>query len=67
MFPKRCRRAVVTALIGFHPGSRLATGAYPRMAAAFAEGPGPIDLDAVFDLALRKILDAFDPSRAKSS
>ncbi|MEU7060795.1 TetR/AcrR family transcriptional regulator [Streptomyces sp. NPDC046197] len=44
-------------------GSRVATGAYPRMAAAFAEDPGPIDLDALFDTTLDKVLDAFDPGR----
>jgi AcrR family transcriptional regulator len=45
-------------------GSRIASGAYPRMAAAFAEDPGPIDLDAVFDLALARVLDGFDPGRS---
>jgi AcrR family transcriptional regulator len=44
-------------------GSQIAGGAYPRMAAAFMEDPGPIDLDAVFDMALAKVLDAFDPER----
>lgn len=44
-------------------GSQIAGGAYPRMAAAFMEDPGPIDLDAVFDMALGKVLDAFDPER----
>jgi hypothetical protein len=44
-------------------GSQVATGAYPRMAAAFMEDPGPIDLDAVFDLALERVLDGFDPER----
>ena len=42
-------------------GSQIAGGAYPRMAAAFMEDPGPIDLDAVFDMALGKVLDAFAP------
>ncbi|CAL9397539.1 TetR/AcrR family transcriptional regulator [Streptomyces sp. enrichment culture] len=40
---------------------RLASGAYPRMAAAFAEDPGPIDLEAVFEVALHRVLDAFAP------
>ncbi|MFI6723994.1 TetR/AcrR family transcriptional regulator [Streptomyces sp. R-74717] len=40
--------------------SRIATGKYPRMAAGFAEDPGPIDLDGVFDRALRRVLDSFD-------
>lgn len=42
-------------------GSQIAGGAYPRMAAAFMEDPGPIDLDAVFDVAVGKVLDAFAP------
>ncbi|MFI1074364.1 TetR/AcrR family transcriptional regulator [Streptomyces puniciscabiei] len=42
-------------------GRQVASGAYPRMAAAFAEDAGPIDLEAVFDRALRRVLDAFDP------
>ncbi|MGW3290545.1 TetR/AcrR family transcriptional regulator [Streptomyces sp. NPDC001002] len=40
---------------------QVATGAYPRMAAAFSEDAGPIDLEAVFDLALERVLDAFAP------
>ena len=43
---------------------QIASGAYPRMAAAFTEDPGPIDLEAVFDLALARILDAFDTERS---
>lgn len=46
-------------------GSQIATGAYPRMAAAFTEDPGPIDMDAVFGLALDRVLDAFDPDRGR--
>jgi AcrR family transcriptional regulator len=42
-------------------GGRLASGAYPRMAAAFSEDPGPIDLEAVFEMALNRVLDAFTP------
>ncbi|MFE9403140.1 TetR/AcrR family transcriptional regulator C-terminal domain-containing protein [Streptomyces sp. NPDC006530] len=38
---------------------QVATGRYPRLAAAFAEDSGPIDLDAVFDRALTRTLDAF--------
>ncbi|MEQ8142107.1 TetR/AcrR family transcriptional regulator [Streptomyces sp. OP7] len=41
--------------------SRVASGAYPRMAAAFAEDPGPIDLEAVFERALTRVLNGFDP------
>ncbi|WP_405874547.1 MULTISPECIES: TetR/AcrR family transcriptional regulator [unclassified Streptomyces] len=42
-------------------GSQVAGGAYPRMAAAFTEDPGPIDLDGAFDLMLDRMLDAFAP------
>ncbi|WP_460063950.1 TetR/AcrR family transcriptional regulator [Streptomyces sp. YKOK-I1] len=42
-------------------GSQLAGGAYPRMAAAFLEDPGPIDLEAVFGFAVERVLDAFAP------
>lgn len=42
-------------------GARIATGAYPRMAAAFAEDTGPIDLEAVFERALTRMLDGFEP------
>ncbi|MGP4009992.1 TetR/AcrR family transcriptional regulator [Streptomyces sp. 4N124] len=42
-------------------GSQVATGAYPRLAAAFMEQSGPIDLEAVFERALGRVLDAFDP------
>ncbi|KES06830.1 TetR family transcriptional regulator [Streptomyces toyocaensis] len=44
-------------------GGRVATGEYPRMAAAFAEDAGPIDLEAVFERALGRLLDGFDHSR----
>jgi hypothetical protein len=42
-------------------GSQVATGAYPRMAAAFMEDAGPIDLEAVFQRALQRLLDGFEP------
>ncbi|MEU6916327.1 TetR/AcrR family transcriptional regulator [Streptomyces olindensis] len=42
-------------------GSQVATGAYPRLAAAFTEQSGPVDLEAVFRRALERVLDAFDP------
>ncbi|WP_340381827.1 TetR/AcrR family transcriptional regulator [Streptomyces sp. SS7] len=42
-------------------GSQVASGAYPRMAAAFLEDPGPIDLEAVFGFAVDRVLDAFAP------
>jgi AcrR family transcriptional regulator len=44
-------------------GAQIATGAYPRMAAAFMEDSGPIDLEAVFQRALERVLDGFDPTR----
>ncbi|MFI6060129.1 TetR/AcrR family transcriptional regulator C-terminal domain-containing protein [Streptomyces sp. NPDC051286] len=40
--------------------SQIETGKYPRMAAGFAEDPGPIDLEGVFDRALHRVLDSFD-------
>ncbi|MGW2641493.1 TetR/AcrR family transcriptional regulator [Streptomyces sp. NPDC001348] len=40
-------------------GSRIASGAYPRMAAAFGADPGPIDPEVVFRRALERVLDAF--------
>lgn len=40
--------------------SQIMTGKYPRMAAGFAEDPGPIDLEAVFERALARVLDGFD-------
>ncbi|MCX4879735.1 MULTISPECIES: TetR/AcrR family transcriptional regulator [unclassified Streptomyces] len=44
-------------------GSQVAGGAYPRMAAAFTEDPGPIDLDGAFELMVERMLDAFAPGR----
>ncbi|GGS34104.1 TetR/AcrR family transcriptional regulator [Streptomyces griseoviridis] len=40
-------------------GSQIAGGAYPRLAAAFTEDAGPIDLEAVFEEALRRVLAGF--------
>ncbi|QXE36007.1 TetR/AcrR family transcriptional regulator [Streptomyces sp. GMY02] len=40
-------------------GREITSGRYPRLAAAFAEDSGPIDLDAVFDRALARVLDSF--------
>ncbi|MFE9370633.1 TetR/AcrR family transcriptional regulator C-terminal domain-containing protein [Streptomyces sp. NPDC006711] len=40
--------------------SQVATGRYPRLAAAFTEDSGPIDLDAVFERALARTIGAFD-------
>ncbi|MGW3119802.1 TetR/AcrR family transcriptional regulator [Streptomyces sp. NPDC001107] len=42
-------------------GGVLAGGAYPRMAAAFTEDSGPIDLDGAFELMVERMLDAFAP------
>jgi AcrR family transcriptional regulator len=42
-------------------GSQVAGGAYPRMAAAFTEDSGPIDLEGAFELMLNRMLDAFEP------
>ncbi|MGW7241963.1 TetR/AcrR family transcriptional regulator [Streptomyces sp. NPDC054804] len=43
-------------------GGQIASGAYPRMAAAFAEDAGPIDLEGVFRRALGRVLDGFASS-----
>ncbi|MCQ4213540.1 TetR/AcrR family transcriptional regulator [Streptomyces longispororuber] len=40
-------------------GGQVASGKYPRLAAAFAEDAGPIDLEAVFERALARTLDGF--------
>lgn len=40
-------------------GRQVASGAYPRLAASFAEDAGPIDLEAVFERALTRVLDGF--------
>ncbi|WP_037670398.1 TetR/AcrR family transcriptional regulator [Streptomyces griseus] len=42
-------------------GSQIASGAYPRLAAAFMEDAGPIDLEAVFERMLGRVLDGFEP------
>ncbi|MGW2931592.1 TetR/AcrR family transcriptional regulator C-terminal domain-containing protein [Streptomyces sp. NPDC055722] len=42
-------------------GSRIATGAYPRIAAAFSEAPGPVDLEAAFERTLGRMLEGFAP------
>ncbi|MCW8219076.1 MULTISPECIES: TetR/AcrR family transcriptional regulator [Streptomyces] len=39
---------------------QISTGRYPRMAAGFAEDPGPIDLEGVFGRALDRVLDSFE-------
>ena len=47
------------AVRGAYLGGRIATGAYPHLAAAFAEDAGPIDLEDVFRRALERVLDGF--------
>ncbi|GAA2508909.1 TetR/AcrR family transcriptional regulator [Streptomyces longisporus] len=42
-------------------GTALAGGEYPRMAAAFTEDSGPIDLEGAFELMVERMLDAFAP------
>jgi AcrR family transcriptional regulator len=42
-------------------GSRIASGDYPRLAAAFTQDAGPIDLEAVFERMLVRVLDGFAP------
>ncbi|MDG9706355.1 hypothetical protein [Streptomyces sp. DH37] len=39
---------------------RLASGRYPRLAAAIAEDAPPADYEAVFERAVNRILDAFE-------
>ncbi|MGP3954232.1 TetR/AcrR family transcriptional regulator [Streptomyces sp. 7N604] len=38
----------------------LSGGEYPRVAAAFARDPGPLDMDAAFERMLGRVLDAFE-------
>ncbi|MET9495988.1 TetR/AcrR family transcriptional regulator [Streptomyces sp. NPDC006552] len=40
-------------------GGQVASGRYPRLAAAFTEDSGPIDLEAVFERALRRVVEGF--------
>lgn len=42
-------------------GREIGSGRYPRLAAAFGEDAGPIDLDAVFERMLSRILNGFAP------
>ncbi|AIR97521.1 hypothetical protein SGLAU_07530 [Streptomyces glaucescens] len=42
-------------------GGRLASGAYPRLAAALSEDPGPTDPEALFELMLERVLGGFAP------
>ncbi|MFI6250983.1 TetR/AcrR family transcriptional regulator [Streptomyces sp. NPDC051016] len=43
-------------------GGQVASGAYPRMAAAFAEDSGPIDMEGVFRRMVERVLGGFAPS-----
>ena len=49
------------AVRGAYVSRQITSGAYPRMAEAFAEDQGPIDLEAAFERALGRLLDAFAP------
>ncbi|WP_369037802.1 TetR/AcrR family transcriptional regulator C-terminal domain-containing protein [Streptomyces adonidis] len=40
-------------------GGQVAGGGYPRLAAAFLEDSGPIDLEAVFERMILRVLDGF--------
>ena len=42
-------------------GGQIASGAYPRLAAAFMEDSGPIDLEAAFEWMLGRVLESFAP------
>ncbi|MEU6224155.1 TetR/AcrR family transcriptional regulator [Streptomyces sp. NPDC047042] len=42
-------------------GGQVGSGRYPRMAAAFTEDAGPIDLEAVFERMLLRVIDGFSP------
>ncbi|MET9071904.1 TetR/AcrR family transcriptional regulator [Streptomyces sp. NPDC004232] len=46
---------------GAYLGRQLASGAFPRMAEAFARDAGPVDLEEVFERALGRLLDGFAP------
>ncbi|GGK18082.1 TetR family transcriptional regulator [Streptomyces camponoticapitis] len=39
---------------------QISSGQYPRLAAAFMEDSGPIDMEGVFDRALSRVLDGFE-------
>ncbi|MER7203053.1 TetR family transcriptional regulator [Streptomyces sp. CB01635] len=42
--------------------SRISTGEYPHLAAAFTQSAGPVDMEAAFERALARTLDGFVPS-----
>lgn len=47
------------AVRGAYLGGQVAGGGYPRLAAAFLEDSGPIDLEAVFERMVLRVLDGF--------
>ena len=50
------------AVRGAYLAGQVATGAYPHLAALFAQGVAPEgDADATFDRMLRRLLDSFAP------
>ncbi|MFF8994384.1 TetR/AcrR family transcriptional regulator [Streptomyces sp. NPDC014983] len=50
-----------TAVRGAYLARQVASGQYPRLAEAFAQDPGPVDMEAVFERALGRVLDAYSP------
>lgn len=50
-----------TAVRGAYLARQVASGKYPRLAEAFAQDPGPVDMEAVFERALGRVLDAYSP------
>ncbi|MGW3267609.1 TetR/AcrR family transcriptional regulator [Streptomyces sp. NPDC001056] len=50
-----------TAVRGAYLARQVASGTYPRLAEAFAQDPGPVDMEAVFERALGRVLDAYSP------
>ncbi|MFF7730335.1 TetR/AcrR family transcriptional regulator C-terminal domain-containing protein [Streptomyces sp. NPDC008001] len=46
-----------------HLARELSGGAYPRLAAVLATGPGAADPDATFERLLGRLLDGFEPRR----
>ncbi|MFF3379458.1 TetR/AcrR family transcriptional regulator [Streptomyces sp. NPDC002680] len=49
------------AVRGAYLGGQVGGGGYPRLAAAFMEDSGPIDLEAVFERMVLRVLDGFSP------
>lgn len=53
------------AMRAAYVGRQLGSGAYPRLAEAFAQDPGPVDMEAVFERMLGRVLDGFDPGSGR--